>query len=58
MINKRITIRKLQAAVKDANTRDEIFKPPKSKSQQPRGSLAVATKREKKENNDQHEDRN
>ncbi len=40
------------ASIKDATQR-----PPKSKSQRPRGLLIAATKRGKKENDDQHEDR-
>lgn len=47
-----------QAAIRDANTRDARLRPPKSRSQQPRGLLVVVTKREEEEENDQHEDRN
>jgi hypothetical protein len=58
MINMRTTTRRLQATVRDANTRNAKLKPPKSRSWQPRGLLVVVIKKEEKEDNYQHEDRN
>jgi hypothetical protein len=40
-----------------ASIRDARLRPPRSRSQQPRGSLAVAAKKEEKENDVQHVDR-
>ncbi len=47
---------RLWAATKDVNTRYERFKPPRSNSRWPGRSLAATTKREEKENDNQHED--
>jgi len=38
----------LQIVAIDGSTRDARFKPPRSKSQQPRRSLAVATKKRRR----------
>jgi hypothetical protein len=35
----------------DGSTRDARFKPPRLRSQQPKRSLAIATKEEKEDNN-------
>jgi hypothetical protein len=42
---------------RDASTKDVCLKPPISRSRQPRGLLTSTTKREEKEDNNQHEDR-
>ncbi len=43
-------------AGRDAGTRDTRFGPLRLRSRQPRRSLIATTKREKKENNNQHEE--
>ncbi len=48
-----VTTRKNNAAI---NTIDVKLGPLRSRSQRPRGSLTTASKREEKEDNDQHED--
>ncbi len=58
MINMRTATRRSQSTVRDANTRNARLKPPKSRSRQPKRLLVVVTKREEKEDNYQHEDRN